>query len=320
MNLQETWRYVYATFPARLGRTDCWQRCEGPHRCCRPGQPLLLMPGEAAYLISEGVEGIGGDVWVCPGRDGCLGVLRPMCCRTYPVHPAEDGTLMANTECSQYRWASLRFIRDLKRAWARLWEFEEIRDWCRGMRRFYWADWPEVAIDDICREYDGGYAAAFGRYHQVTARKEMIADQATTPGERVLDVGCGDGQGVAELRAQGVEAYGIDVNPTFAGEHCQTGDARDLPFPDKSFDACICIDLLEHLPDWERALAEMARVTRKRMLVSVTPLENAQNYYEDPTHCVPMRWREWRVAFEEYGKIIADSTYPWAALVELNGE
>ena len=77
---------------------------------------------------------------------------------------------------------------------------------------------------------------------------------------------------------------------------------------------------MEHLPEWDQALAEMVRVARKRILVSVTPSDNALNIYEDPTHCVFRSWQEWRESFEQYGTITASSVWPWAALVELNDE
>ncbi len=319
MNLQQTWRYVYSTFPGRLGREDCLPKCTGSHTCCRPGQALILMPGEAEYLIGMGVDGVEDESWTCPGRDGCLGQLRPMCCRTFPLHPNDNGELLAYRDCSQHKWTSQRFIRDVKRAWSRLLGFQEISAWCWWARQVHWSTWPETPVDAMDRGYDDGYTLNFGKYHQVTARKEMVAARATYPGERVLDVGCAAGTGVAELREQGVEAYGVDINPAFSGEHCQTADARKLPFPDNHFDAAICIDLLEHLPDYRLALEEMVRVTTKRLLLSVTPLENAVNFYDDPTHCVPMRWPEWRAEFERYGEIVSSSTYPWAALVELNG-
>jgi SAM-dependent methyltransferase len=47
------------------------------------------------------------------------------------------------------------------------------------------------------------------------------------------------------------------------------GDVRELPFADRSFDAVVALDLLEHVPaaDRPRALAELRRVTRRRLVV-----------------------------------------------------
>ena len=47
------------------------------------------------------------------------------------------------------------------------------------------------------------------------------------------------------------------------------GDVRDLPFEDREFDVTAALDLLEHVPpdDRARALTELARVTRHRLVV-----------------------------------------------------
>ena len=47
------------------------------------------------------------------------------------------------------------------------------------------------------------------------------------------------------------------------------GDARDLPFADRSFDVAVALDLLEHIPPGDRpaALAELGRVTARRLIV-----------------------------------------------------
>ena len=42
----------------------------------------------------------------------------------------------------------------------------------------------------------------------------------------------------------------------------KTGDATAMPFPDNSFDSVVSCLMLHHLIDWERAIAEVARVLR----------------------------------------------------------
>lgn len=92
--------------------------------------------------------------------------------------------------------------------------------------------------------------------------------------QRVLDVGCGTGAITVELaelaagRVVGVdiddsklerarEAFGHVGNLEF-----RHGDAQDLPFPDGTFDLVTFTIVLVYVPDQERALREMARVTR----------------------------------------------------------
>ena len=48
----------------------------------------------------------------------------------------------------------------------------------------------------------------------------------------------------------------------FAGASVKTADATAMPFPDDSFDSVVSCLMLHHIIDWERAVAEVARVLR----------------------------------------------------------
>jgi 2-polyprenyl-6-hydroxyphenyl methylase / 3-demethylubiquinone-9 3-methyltransferase len=89
---------------------------------------------------------------------------------------------------------------------------------------------------------------------------------------RVLDLGCGAGFLANELAALGHAVTGLDPtaeNLDVARAYDRTGrveylcgDARDLPFPPNSFDVVCAMDLLEHVDDPARVIAEAARVLR----------------------------------------------------------
>jgi 2-polyprenyl-3-methyl-5-hydroxy-6-metoxy-1,4-benzoquinol methylase len=99
--------------------------------------------------------------------------------------------------------------------------------------------------------------------------------------DSVLDVGCGEGVLTSEFaqRLGGGRVVGIDLDdPKLRAEW----DARarpnlefravsigDLPFADDEFDMACAVEVLEHVPDPERTLAEMVRVARRWLLVSV---------------------------------------------------
>lgn len=86
--------------------------------------------------------------------------------------------------------------------------------------------------------------------------------------EKVLDVGCGEGLFVKNLRERGINAVGIDFSD-YAGklipDHFIQADARLLPFSDKLFDVVISRGLFEHFPEEEidKAYSEMTRVGKK---------------------------------------------------------
>ncbi len=86
----------------------------------------------------------------------------------------------------------------------------------------------------------------------------------------ILVVGCGSGREAGMLaRAFNANATGIDVGNDFTFDHegsapakLLTMDARILEFPDNSFDMVFSFHALEHIPEPQRALAEMGRVLR----------------------------------------------------------
>jgi ubiquinone/menaquinone biosynthesis C-methylase UbiE len=101
------------------------------------------------------------------------------------------------------------------------------------------------------------------------------------PGQRVLDLGCGPGDGASRLNALGVTAVGLDYSsgmlddarkdPNNMGRLVR-GDAGRLPFKDGAFDKIVCTNSFHHYPDHRRALFEMRRVLRPGgLLVLVDP-------------------------------------------------
>ncbi|QIZ36957.1 methyltransferase domain-containing protein [Saccharopolyspora sp. ASAGF58] len=110
------------------------------------------------------------------------------------------------------------------------------------------------------------------------------------PGQRVLDLGCGAGRHAFELYRRGADVIAFDqdvaelenVAAMFAamkaenqvpdGSAAQTvsGDALALPFPDEHFDCVIASEIMEHIPEDEKAMREMVRVVKPGGRVVVT--------------------------------------------------
>jgi SAM-dependent methyltransferase len=99
----------------------------------------------------------------------------------------------------------------------------------------------------------------------------------------VLEVGCGDGQVLAELgrRGLGPELVGVEISRTAAElARAQPGvtrvevfDGRTLPFADDEFALVLATHVLEHVHDPDQLLREMARVAAAIVVVEV-PLEH----------------------------------------------
>lgn len=86
------------------------------------------------------------------------------------------------------------------------------------------------------------------------------------PGDKVLEVGCGQGHLTKALAARDIDILGVDANPNAAAvsgsDRVRHMYADALDFPEASFDAVISFHMIEHVPDVDAALTEMARVLR----------------------------------------------------------
>lgn len=78
---------------------------------------------------------------------------------------------------------------------------------------------------------------------------------------RLLDAGAGTLPHRHLVKALGVEYLSLDFKPTHP-ELDFVADIQSMPLPDNGFDSAICIEVLEHVPNPERALTELLRVLK----------------------------------------------------------
>jgi ubiquinone/menaquinone biosynthesis C-methylase UbiE len=129
-------------------------------------------------------------------------------------------------------------------------------------------------------------------------RMEAIKTYATH-GDQILDLGSGRGAYIKPLSKMGYKVIGLDINyypewRTTGNENFVVGTGTRLPFSDKSFDTTISFEVLEHIPDLDRAIKEIARCTKERFIFSVPncdvnnklrKYDLAMAHWTDPTHC-----------------------------------
>ncbi len=97
--------------------------------------------------------------------------------------------------------------------------------------------------------------------------------------ERILDVGCGEGFTLVNLRRNriGRQHEGIDYSrdaivlgkKLYPKLNIKLGDIYRLPYRDSEFDLVVCTEVLEHVKDPETALKEIKRVAKKYIALSV---------------------------------------------------
>ena len=144
-----------------------------------------------------------------------------------------------------------------------------------------------MRLDDpelVRREYasEAGLAARAsvydGEFGEPDARRSALeAVRAVSP-RRVLEVGCGRGEFAERLaRELDADVVALDLSPRMVeltrkrGIDARVGDVGSLPFADHEFDCAVANWILYHVPDLDRALAELARVlTADGRLVAAT--------------------------------------------------
>jgi ubiquinone/menaquinone biosynthesis C-methylase UbiE len=109
--------------------------------------------------------------------------------------------------------------------------------------------------------------------------------QKELPGFRgeVLDVGCGQSPYSYMLDPNQTKYYGIDIVDAekfdYNNSKITPFNGRDIPFEDEKFDALMCTEVLEHVPDYQRLTDEMYRVMKKGAKGVITIPWSARYHY-----------------------------------------
>ena len=124
-----------------------------------------------------------------------------------------------------------------------------------------------------------GYERFMGRWSRILAPAH-VAFAGVKDGDRVLDVGTGTGAVASAVEAVNKkgEVVGIDPSEGFISyakknaksdrSRFEVGDAQKLKFKDASFDKTIALLVMNFIPDHDKAISEMRRVTRPQGVVS----------------------------------------------------
>lgn len=158
---------------------------------------------------------------------------------------------------------------------------------------------PATAAQKVAALALPKYAALLFAYHAAYAGelRQMLAALPIKPGDRALDVACGDGAysgWLKEIVGATGSVTALDLDPAWLSvtkRNCAArrvevnvveANAEQLPFDDNGFDLVWCAQSLYSLPNTEAAIREMVRVARPGGVVAV--LEN------DTLHHIMLPW------------------------------
>ena len=160
-----------------------------------------------------------------------------------------------------------------------------------------------------------------GWYNKDTG--ELVPGVKVSPGDTVVDVGCGDGGHISFCARQGAAVILVDLDAdrlekteervrAQASNSCRAivSDCDPLPIDTGTTDLTICTEVLEHVPDPAQFLSELKRVTKPggRLLLTVPDSRSESlisttapaEYFQEPNHI--------RVFdAESFGKLVSDS-------------
>ena len=132
------------------------------------------------------------------------------------------------------------------------------------------------------------------------------------PGLRILEIGCGRGTLLNELRARGLDAVGVDTSADRLAETrarygplpVQQVAGTTLPYDDATFDLVLSFDAFEHIADSDAHLAEVRRVLRPGgSYLLQTPNKWTNAIFETIRWRSFTRWREDHCALHTYGQL-----------------
>jgi SAM-dependent methyltransferase len=155
---------------------------------------------------------------------------------------------------------------------------------------------------DVWSQRADGYrtSATHMRGDDLEAVVEMCEPQL---GVKALDVATGGGHVARRLREEGCQVVTLDPAPGMQPD--VVARAEDVPFADGSFDVVVTRIAAHHFADIGAAVAEMARVSNRLVVVEDTLFLSEQQEraekLRDPTHVRSYSEDEWRELLSEAG-------------------
>jgi ubiquinone/menaquinone biosynthesis C-methylase UbiE len=138
------------------------------------------------------------------------------------------------------------------------------------------------ADPEVARSFDRDrFGGAIGELVKHTQEQLVFSHLPSVKGWKVADIGAGTGRFTLPFLESGAEVTACDASEHMLQvlkEKTQNSnlqsfviDAHQLQFPDRNFDCVLSFRLLMHVIDWKKALSEICRISRDRIVFDVPP-------------------------------------------------
>ncbi|MCX5781731.1 MAG: class I SAM-dependent methyltransferase [Elusimicrobia bacterium] len=159
--------------------------------------------------------------------------------------------------------------------------------------KYYSTKEPETGIASKMR----GNFLLRSIYHKLTG--EFLAEIIAKASGKVLDIGCGQGILLEDLKAKGCEVYGVEINSGQAEIankkklNVVCGDIYQAHYPDEFFDCIVMNHTIEHMPNPESILNDVRRILKPVGKVFI----NCPNVNSYSARIFKQYWAGWHIPF-----------------------
>ncbi|MCL7418729.1 MAG: class I SAM-dependent methyltransferase, partial [Halalkalicoccus sp.] len=139
-------------------------------------------------------------------------------------------------------------------------------------------EWYQTA--EVAEEYEDKRFSRGGRLIDRREKEAVSSALGDLSGKKVLEIAAGTGRFSVMLAARGADVIGLDISDAMLSQGREKargaglservefvrGDAARLPFPDDHFDAVLAMRFFHLIPNPDRYLREIRRVTTDRLV------------------------------------------------------
>lgn len=151
--------------------------------------------------------------------------------------------------------------------------------------------WYQTA--EVAEEYEDKRFSRGGRLIDRREKQAVLSALDPLEDKRILEIACGTGRFSAMLAAQNAEVIGLDISDAMLSQGREKarrsgvddrlefirGDAARLPFPDDHFDAVLAMRFFHLIPNPDRYLREIRRVTSDQLVFDTFNTPSTRTVY-----------------------------------------